>query len=138
VHKKTSQLLGHYFSAGRELATSRLLGGGGLGSKIWIAKKSVPKKLVIRYFLAQFFWLSKFYFRARPQGAGKWRVPGRLGSSVPIAGKFFYALAAVIVLLLIHGTLTPSTTCLHGQTFQRPYWPHLTLGRPGRGCPGDP
>ena len=67
----------------------------------------MPKKLVIWYFLAQIFRLSKFYFPARPRGAGKWRVPGRLGSSVPIAGKFFYALAAVIVILLIHGPYTP-------------------------------
>jgi hypothetical protein len=67
--------------------------------------KSVPKKLVIRpKILVTRFFGTDFpgypNFTSRP--TGKWRVPGRPGSQIWIAGKFFYALAAVIVILLIH------------------------------------
>ena len=64
----------------------------------------MPKKLVIWYFLAQIFRFSAIR-------------PGRLGStihmvcSVQIAGKFFYALAAVIVIEL-HTPWTNFSTLL--------------------------
>jgi hypothetical protein len=85
-----------------EMTRPTVLGGGdpAIGPKILIRfaimAKSVPKQLVTRLktLVTRFFWhrlsrLSKFYFPA----GGKWRVPGRPGSQIWIAGKFFYALA---------------------------------------------